>query len=283
MGVLMTITEALAAGRRQLTHSPTPELDARLLLEHVLQVGHAALLAHADEPLAPQAAATYAALLARAARQEPIPYLTGWAPFRDLRLRVSPAVLIPRPETEELVERALRWAQGRPDLHIVDVGVGSGCIAISLALALPKAYVAAVDISAEALAVAQINAHNYGAAIDFYQGSLLEPISGPLDLIVANLPYVAAAEWTHLADGIKWYEPASALLAGTDGLDWLRGLLVQAPSRLRPRGAIFLEIGWQQGPAVLALARQQLPHAACACHRDLAGQERIVRIEQGEV
>jgi release factor glutamine methyltransferase len=233
--------------------------------------------------MTPAAVEAYAALLARAARQEPIPYLTGQAPFRDLRLRVSPAVLIPRPETEELVAHALRWARGRQGLRIVDVGVGSGCIAVSLALALPEARVAAVDISAEALALARANAQTYGAAIDFYHGSLLEPIADPLDLIVANLPYVAAPEWTHLADGIKWYEPASALLAGPDGLLWLRGLLAQAPSRLRPRGAIFLEIGWQQGPAVLALAQHYLPHAVCACHRDLAGHERIISIEQGEV
>lgn len=279
----MTIAEALAAGRRQLTHSPTPDLDARLLLERVLQVGYAGLLAHVDDPLDPQAWASYTALLARAARQEPIPYLLGQAPFRELRLQVSPAVLIPRPETEELVEHALRWAQGRAGLRVVDVGTGSGCIAISLALALPQAQVAAVDISAEALALAQINARNHGAAIDFHHGSLLEPITDPVDLIVANLPYVTNDEWTHLLDGIKWYEPASALLAGPDGLNWLRGLLAQAPSRLRPRGAIFLEIGWQQGPAVLALAQHYLPHAACACHRDLAGQERIISIKQGEV
>ncbi len=282
----MTIAEALADGRQQLVHSPTPDLDARLLLEHVLQVGYSALLTQADKALTPEQAAAYRGLLARAARREPVPYVIGSAPFGQLRLRVTPAVLIPRPETEELVAWALRWARGREGLRVVDVGTGSGCIAISLALALPGAEVLAVDVSAESLSIAQENAQTYHAPITFYQASLLEPIATPVDLIVANLPYVAESEWTRLDDGIKWYEPKVALIAGPDGLDLIRGLLEQAVSRLRPCGAIFLEIGWQQGPAVLTLARHIFPQAICACHRDLAGHERIITIvsnTRGEV
>jgi release factor glutamine methyltransferase len=151
----MTIDEALAYGRSQLSPSPTPQLDARLLLQHILAVPLSYLLAHGQEPLTAVQARQFHTLVNRARGQEPIPYLTGKAPFFDFELRVNTDVLIPRPETEHLVERAQAWASRRGHIHIVDVGTGSGCIAIALARQLPAATVTAVDISAAALAVAR--------------------------------------------------------------------------------------------------------------------------------
>ncbi len=275
----MQLDEALTWGRRQLTASPTPELDARLLLAHVLGVETSYLLAHGEAQLTPAESELFQTLVERAGRREPIPYLIGRWPFRHGRFIVTPAVLIPRPETEELVEHVIRWAQGRGPLRIVDVGTGSGCIAVSLALALPDCQVLAVDISPAALAIAGRNAQEHHAPVAFHQGSLLEPLAEPVDLIVANLPYVSDDEWTQLDDGVKWYEPRLALAAGADGLMLIRDLLSQARSQVRRPGAIFLEIGWQQGAAVTALARQLLPDAQATCHRDLAGRERIVHIE----
>lgn len=275
----MQLDEALAWGRLQLATSDTPDLDARLLLAHALGVETSYLLTHSEEMVTPAAQASFQSLIARAGRREPIPYLIGRWPFRRWRFLVTPAVLIPRPETEELVEQARRWAQERGPLRIVDVGTGSGCIAVSLALELPMCEVLAVDISPAALAVARHNAQAHHAPVTFYHGSLLEPVTQPIDLIVANLPYVSDGEWTQLDDGVKWYEPRLALVAGADGLMLIRDLLSQARPQLRRPGAIFLEIGWQQGPAATSLARQLWPDAQVSCRRDLAGRERILHIE----
>lgn len=277
----MNLAQAWRHGRAQLTAtSSTPELDARLLLEHLLGVDHATLIAHGDELLTPDQQTAYEALLDRVQQREPIPYITGHAPFFDIELAVSPAVLIPRPETEQLVETAVAWAKEHPPQHAADIGTGSGCIAISLARRLPDCRVTAVDISAEALTIAQQNARRcLPDRIQFHQGSLLEPVSPPVDLILANLPYVTDGEWTMLDDGVKWYEPALALKAGDDGLDLIRPLLQQATTKLTPGGAIFLEIGWRQGTAVCELAQQHFPTATIKLIQDFAGHDRIVAIK----
>ncbi len=278
----MNISQAWQHGRTQLPHSPTPKLDARLLLQHLLGVDHAALIAHGDDELTADQLTAYEALLRRAEQREPIPYLTGRAPFFDMELAVSPAVLIPRPETEQLVETAVAWANSRHSQHAVDVGTGSGCIAISLARRLPACQMTAVDLSADALAIARQNAGRYAPGrIQFHCGSLLEPIATAVDLIVANLPYVTNGEWTMLDDGVKWYEPALALKGGGDGLDLIRPLLQQAITKLTPGGALFLEIGWQQGTAVIELAQKQFPNARITLIQDYAGQDRIVAITMG--
>jgi release factor glutamine methyltransferase len=281
----MNIRDALAYGRGRLEDSSlSPHLDARLLLQHVLQEGHTYLVAHDEQPLAPDQAERYRSLLDRAAQGEPIPYLTGQAPFYGRDYIANPAVLIPRSETELLVDAALAWAEGRGALDIVDVGTGSGCVAVTLALELPTARVAAVDISLEALSVARENAARHGVlsgeqAVHFYHGSLLEPVPVQPDLIVANLPYIAEGEWTMLDDGVKWYEPVVALKGGADGLDLVRQLLAQALTRLRQGGAIFLEIGWQQGTAARLLAQSFFPQALVNVQPDYAGLDRIVAIE----
>lgn len=278
----MTIAALLQHGQATLRHSPAPYNDARLLLSHALDVDHAYLIAHADDTVSQATQTRYDTYLSRAAAGEPVPYLIGRIPFRHLTLRVTPAVLIPRPETEQLVDHVVRWVGARGDLHdlhIADVGTGSGCIAISLALDLPHAAISATDLSAAALAVAQQNAREHSASdICFRHGSLLDPIDRPLDAIVANLPYIRDDEWTQLPHTVKYHEPAQALRGGADGLDLIRALLHQARSRLRNRSAIFLEIGWQQGPDAVALARSIFPEAAVACVQDLAGHDRVISI-----
>ena len=278
----MNIKTALAEGQAALSHSPTPAVDARLLLGHVLDANHTYLIAHSEQLLTPDQQTGYRALLQRASQQTPVPYLIGHAPFLDLDFVVTPDVLIPRPETELLVQAALNWAQTRPAARIVDVGTGSGCIAISLALRLPaSSIIAAVDVSAAALAVARENAQRHGVEdrITFYQGNLLEPVPWSPDLIIANLPYVTDSEWTMLADGVKWYEPSLALRGGVDGLDIIRELLQQASARLTDCGTILLEIGWQQGPTACQAAAALLPAAHITLHSDYAGHDRLVTIQ----
>lgn len=274
-----SIQQAWATGTRRLAQvSSMPELDARLLLEFVLQANHAFLLAHGEELLSAVQVAQYEQLLERAAQGEPIPYIVGEVDFFGLAFVVTPAVLIPRPETEQLVELALAWARAAGAHEIVDVGTGSGCIAISLAVNLPQTAVIATDRSAAALAVARENAARLAPRVRFAEGHLLDPLSGPVDLIVANLPYIAAGEWSVVADGVKSHEPMLALDGGADGLDLIRNLLQQAPSKLRPRGAIFLEIGWQQGHAVQRAGRALFPAADIAVLPDYAGRDRFLRL-----
>jgi release factor glutamine methyltransferase len=278
----MNIQEAWDYGRFHLsTISPTPDLDARLLLEHVLQKSHSHLVAHGDRPLSAAQQQRYLVCIRRARRKEPIPYISGLAPFYGRDFQVSPAVLIPRPETERLVELAIRWARPRGARRIADVGTGSGCIAVTLALHLPQAEIIAGDISAASLALARANGQRLAPGrVRFVHGHLLEPIPGPLDLIAANLPYVTEGEWTQLDDGVKLYEPAVALKGGADGLDLIGILLEQAASRLNSAGMLLLEIGWRQGAAAQALAARHFPDAAIRLVTDYAGHDRIVVIEK---
>lgn len=275
----MNIRTALANGRLQLTTSPTPALDARLLLQHLLNVSHSYLFGHDDENLTAEQAQQYTDLLAQAAQAVPIPYLIGTAPFMDIDLHVTPDVLIPRPETEQLVETAIAWAMDHGATKIVDVGTGSGCIAISLARQLPQCAITAVDISPAALTIATANAATHAAdRITFLQGDLLDSVDARFDIIAANLPYITQAEWTQLDDGVKFHEPALALVGGEDGLDLIEKLLQQAITRLNPDGVILLEIGWKQGKTAVSLAHSIFPNAEIELHTDLAGNDRFVTI-----
>ena len=278
----MTVQEALAFGRKQLAASSSPALDARLLLQHVLEVNHAHLITHGEQTLSAAHEQQYGELLQRAGRHEPIPYLIGSAPFYGREFTVNSAVLIPRPETELLVEAALQWAAGRHSLRLADVGTGSGCLAVTLALCLPTARIEASDVSPAALEVARDNArvYNVGDSIHFHLGWLLDPISSGLDLIVANLPYIGDDEWTAVDHGVKWYEPGVALRGGPDGLRLIRQLLKQAQTRMAPSSAIFLEIGWQQGLTVRQMAQSNFPSAEIEIRPDYAGNDRIVSIIQ---
>lgn len=277
----MTIREALQWARHELSDSPSAAGDARLLLQHTLQVGRSYLVAHGEEALPAGKERRFRRLVARARRCEPVPYITGEAPFYGLDFIVTPAVLIPRPETELLVQAALAWAEGHGATAVVDVGTGSGCIAITVARHRPDARVEATEIAQEALAVARRNAERHGVAerVRFHHGSLLAPVEGDVDLIIANLPYVSDGEWTTLPDGVKWYEPAGALRGGADGLALIRQLLDQARSRLQSGGALFLEIGWRQGKGAATLAHTIFPQARVEVLPDHAGHDRILVVE----
>ena len=277
----MTIGEALIWARRRLQASPTPHEDARLLLQHLLDAGHAYLVAHPEQSLTTDQERLFRALVARAQQLEPIPYITGEAPFYGLDFIVTPDVLIPRPETEQLVERAISWAQAHAAQRLVDVGTGSGCIAVVLARRLPHASILATDVSAAALDIARRNAlrHEVADRLRFHEGTLLEGLTTTVDLVVANLPYISDSEWTVLDDAVKWYEPVGALRGGPDGLDLIGRLLRQVRSLLRPNGAVFLEIGWRQGDAARQLAQTIFPAARITVQPDYAGHDRMVIID----
>jgi release factor glutamine methyltransferase len=279
------VAEALAWALATLAGGSDSEpLDASLLLMHALGVDRAALIAHPERPLTPEQSATYRDLVQRRAAGVPLPYLTGTRAFYDLELIVTPDVLIPRPETEHLVEAALAWAHGRRGLRVVDIGTGSGAIAVALARHLPEAHVWALDISAAALDVARQNAARYGMLerIEFVSGDLLVPLLSrgqQADLIAANLPYINSDELDTLA--VARHEPRLALDGGPDGLDLIRRLLDQAPGVLAAGGLLLLEIGAEQGKRVRALAKAVFPGAQVQITPDYAGHERVVSVKWG--
>ncbi|GMQ78037.1 MAG: peptide chain release factor N(5)-glutamine methyltransferase [Anaerolineae bacterium] len=281
----MNIDQALALGHKRLTGSDSPDLDARLLLEYVTQANYSQLIAHPEKELNHSERRVYQELLLRAAAHEPIPYLLGSAPFYGSDFIVNPAVLIPRPETELIIDSVVDWARKNinesDNFYIVDVGTGSGCIAITLAGIFPNAQIEAIDISADSLEVAKANAIKYQVChrINFLHGDLLIPITSNPNLIVANLPYVADDEWSTLDQSVRLFEPEIALRGGSDGVDMIEDLLVQARDRLAPGGGIFLEIGWQQGPMVLQVATSLFPRATIRVRADLSNKDRIVTIE----
>lgn len=277
-----TVGEALTwAARRLRPLTSSPRLEAELLLAHLLQRARPYLLAHPGATLTPEQAATYAAHVTRRAGGEPLPYITGRVEFYGLDFTVAPAVLIPRPETELLVEEALRWLQDHPQATAADIGAGSGCIAVTLAVQSPALRLVATDCSPAALTVARANAARHGVAgrITFLEGDLLAPLPAPVDLIVSNPPYVAEDEWDALPPSVR-REPRVALLAGPEGLDALRRLLAQAPALLRPGGLLLVEIGEKQDTAARALAQAAFPHADIRILTDLAGKERLLRVQR---
>jgi release factor glutamine methyltransferase len=274
-----TVGQALAAARQQAAVTST---TAQALLAHVASRGRAWLLAHPEAPLSEQQAAQFDALLGRAAEGEPLAYLVGAREFYGLAFGVTPDVLIPRPETEALVEAALDWAhrRGKPDPVIVDVGAGSGAIAIALAARLGQGRIVAVELSAPALIVARRNTQHHAVAdrVHLVRGDLLSALAGPFDLILTNLPYVSTAALAALDVG-RW-EPHLALDGGAEGLDLVRRLLRQAPARLVPGGRLALEIGADQGQRAAALCQAAFPQASIRLIQDLAGLDRIVVVDR---
>ncbi|CAG0972537.1 Release factor glutamine methyltransferase [Rhodocyclaceae bacterium] len=247
-----------------------PLSEARLLLRHVLGVTHAALEAHPEREVSPRETADFHTLAMRRAAGEPIAYLTGHREFYGLEFHVTPAVLIPREETELLVEIAVE----KPARRILDLGTGSGCLAIAVARELPRAQVTAVDVSAAALDVARENAARHGATVRFVQGDWFAPLGGErFDLILANPPYVAEAD-PHLAQGDVRFEPRGALAAGPDGLDDIRRIVAAAAAHLVAGGRLVFEHGYDQAQAVAALLAQA-GFVAIEQRRDLAGIPRV--------
>lgn len=254
--MITAATERLAAAG-----CDTPRLDAEVLLSHVLGVDRTALVIRGDGPLTGEQQSEFDALLARRTAREPVAYIVGSKGFRDVELHVDPRVLIPRPDTETLVEEAIELAA--PGARVHDVGTGSGAVALALADERPDLRVSASDASPEAVEVARANARALGLDVPVELADGLPP--GGYDLVVANLPYVREDEWGRLQPEIREYEPRMALTSGADGLDAIRALVAQAPDGL----TLALEHGPDQGAAVRALLRdaRTVP--------DLAGRERV--------
>lgn len=250
-------------------------VDAEWLLVHALGRPRSWLYAHRDDLVAPADAERFRALLARRTAGEPVAYLTGRRGFWSFDLAVTPATLIPRPETELLVELALdRLPAGAP-LAIADLGTGSGAIALALAHERPRARVVATDASTDALAVARGNAQALGLAnVDFRAGDWCAPLAAErFDLIASNPPYLADDD-PHLGEGDLRFEPATALSCGVDGLDAIRRIVADAPRHLVPGGWLLFEHGWTQGDAVRALLRDA-GFVDVATHRDLEDRDRV--------
>ncbi len=275
---MIQTAEALASARRRLTSVPqaNPELEARLLLAEVLDKPPTHLLAWPEKALTDAQAERYERLLRRRLGGEPIAYITGEREFWSLPLEVTPDTLIPRPETEQLVELALQHIPPRAKWRIADLGTGSGAIAAAIASERSGCRVVATDLSAAALAVAKRNFERLGLThITTVQGSWFEALhdAPPFDLILTNPPYISRHD-PHLRQGDLPSEPALALVAGGDGLDAIRIIARQAPCHLAKDGRLMLEHGFDQGSA----ARRLLVEAGfseTSTHRDLAGNERI--------
>lgn len=250
-------------------------LDARVLLQTALGVNHAYLAAHPEHAVTGAPLARYLALAARRAAGEPVAYLTGEREFFSLGFKVTPAVLIPRPETELLVELALERIPQDAPCRVLDLGSGSGCIAISVARHRPRARVTATDCSPRALEIAAENARVLDAHhIHFARGNWYEAIGDErFDVIVSNPPYIAEGD-PHLASGDVRFEPATALAAGADGLDCLRDIVGGAGAHLTAGGWLLLEHGWDQAAACRALL-QKAGFTAVRAWQDLAGIARV--------
>ena len=269
-----TIAEALNTARREL-----PAVEARLLLSHVLNQSAAWLMTHDDARLDEDASLNFAALVARRAAGEPVAYLLGRREFYGREFYVAPGVLIPRPETELLVD-VVRAKVGVGDTAtILDLGTGSGCIAITLALELAQADVTAVDASPDALRIARQNTERMGAKLRLVQSDWFAALSDArFDLIVSNPPYISVGD-AHLLQGDLRHEPASALASGRDGLDAIRHIVSHAAAHLKPGGSLWLEHGYDQALVVSALLATS-DFVAIEQHYDLAG---IVRVTGGFV
>jgi release factor glutamine methyltransferase len=276
----------ISASARLAALTDTPQLDAQVALAHVLGLTRTWILAHPDSPADPGQADRYEQLLRRLEQGEPLPYVLGHQEFFGLDFDLSPDVLIPRPETELLVRNALDWMAAAPDRRtIADVGTGSGCIAISIAVHVPTARVLATDISAPALAVARANARKFAVSdrIRFVECDLLPPHTLGLtsdehmDLICANLPYIPTARLRSLP--VFGREPSLALDGGMDGLDPFRRFFSIAPEWMVSGGLMLLEIEARSGPAVLSLAYDAFHAAAIHLHKDLAGSDRLLEIQ----
>jgi release factor glutamine methyltransferase len=303
-----------AAQRLAAAGCDTPGLDAEVLLAHTLDKSRAWLYAHPLETLDKNHLDKFCHLLHRREQREPVAYLTGRKAFFALDFHINRHVLIPRPETELLVETAIQLVNRRTrnthpnpneskskssssnrkflpkkqkmyglgPLLIADVGTGSGCIAIALAKNIADASFFAVDASPAALQVARQNATRHGVAsrIHFLGGDLLQPLAGSFDLIVSNPPYVSHSELSATSPEVSRYEPQLALAGGQDGLEIIRRLLPQAKEELKPGGSLLVEIGAAQGSAAVHLAKRHFPEANVHIKKDLGGRDRVLVVEE---
>lgn len=277
-----TRAQARAAATARLRRGADPTtaaLDADLLLGHALGISKESLYAHLEEPLDGSGEAAYERLVERRAAGEPVSYLRGYKEFFGLRFAVDPRVLVPRPETEVLVEAALAYLRETGRTRVADIGTGSGAVAVAIAHTDQRVRVTATDVSAEALEVASANAQANGVEtrLSFLAGDLLEPLAGEIDVVTANLPYLrddALAELVGERTSLA-FEPRIAVVAGPDGLDVIRRAVAQLRPRLAPGGAAFFECDPPQAEAVAELLRRAL-EGPTRIHPDLAGAPRVV-------
>lgn len=284
----VVVRSLLADARQRLTKVGIPEaaLEARLLLAHAMGIEPTQLLLEPDLIVSVSQSAAFEAFMMRRLTREPVAYIIGEREFYGLSFQVDKRVLIPRPETELLVETALTVASERAAdgeaLLIADVGTGSGCIVVSLAVHLQKARFFGLDLSQEAVTLAQSNAQRHGVSgrIVFLDGNLLEPLPEPVDVIVANPPYVPTPNVETIQPEIRLHEPRMAVEGGNQGLEVTRRLLMEAEKHLLPRGAFLMETGHGQASDVVAAAKVAFPTATrIDMIPDLAGIPRMLRVQ----
>jgi len=276
----VTLNQVLAQVRDVLATNSIEDasLEGEILLRQALGIDRVRLYANLNSELSAEQENDFWHLVQRRLSGEPTAYIAGHREFYGLDFFVDRRVLIPRPETELMVEEAIRLAQTHNIATVADIGTGCGAIAISLAVNLPRIKIYASDVSAGALEVARMNCEKHGVAgrIRLLRGDMLAPLAEPVDLILANLPYVTEQEvsTSALAD----FEPRLALDGGSDGLDGIRRLCEQAADRLNPQGGMLLEIGWGQGRVVTSLIRRHFPSALLEVIPDLQGMERVISL-----
>ena len=262
---------------------PDARLEAEVLLINVLQMPRHRIYAYQEQELTSHQVDLLAQFMGRRLKREPLAYILGHKEFYGIDLAVKSGVMIPRPETELLVEQTLFMAlmhMEAAELVVAEPGTGSGAICINLAIHLPMGRIYATDLSPEALEVAEFNVrkHNVADRVSLIQGDLLEPVSEPVDVIVANLPYVPSHEVPGLQPEIQW-EPREALDGGPDGMDTLRRTLHQARQKLKPNGVTILEIDPRQGEPLGEYARELFPEASITMEQDLAHLDRILIVD----
>ena len=276
----MTTKQALAHARSMLVASNIEDapLETELLLRDALKISRVQLYSEPDRELSPEQQEAFWHLVERRVNHEPTAYITGHREFYGLDFYVNPGVLIPRPESELLVEKAIELARSNALSIIADVGTGCGAIAVSLALSLPQTKIYATDISASALKVALSNCQRHGVEdrVSLLVGDMLDPLPEPVDLIVANMPYVRESELPRANPASS--EPRLALDGGSDGLEKIRRLCSQVSDRLRPAGRFLLEIGKGQGRAVTTFLHNLFPSAKVELTPDLSGIDRVVSL-----
>jgi len=276
----VTIKQALSRAREILdaNNIEDPSLESELLLRHVLKMSRAELYLAFERELAPKEEQFFWHLIERRLNHEPTAYITGHREFYGLDFYVDPNVLIPRPESELLIEKALKVAQNQTVSTIAEVGTGCGAIAISLALSLPQTKIYATDISARALEVALFNCQKHGVAnrICLLAGDMLDPLPEPVDLVIANLPYIRESELSQIST--LNFEPSLALNGGSDGLEKICQLGTQISDKLCAGGWLLLEIGQGQSQAVTTFLRSRFPSAEITVSPDLSGIDRVVSL-----
>ncbi|MCZ7585943.1 MAG: peptide chain release factor N(5)-glutamine methyltransferase [Deltaproteobacteria bacterium] len=273
LGLITTTADFLAK-----KGSSSGRLDAELLLGRALAMDRVALYCAFDRPVAPRELDAYRELVRRRAAGEPVAYILGRKEFFSITFHVSPAVLIPRPETEHLVERALALLPESETRRVLDVGTGSGAVAVCVAKHRAGADVAATDISSEALEVARLNAAALGVAerIQFHNADLFGDLAGPFDLVLSNPPYVRGEDWAKLTRDVADFEPRTALVAENRGLEVISRLIREAPPRLATGGRLVMEIGHDQADDVAGLFAQSGLYEPAEFFKDNAGRKRIV-------